>query len=171
LPAPGRPCDRLGERDELKRRERLGAHAGVAPDRAEPLQGTLPGDEARQRQRVGQGLAPVAERARDDSLDRRRRAGPGAPEGYERRLDVRPGSEDLAGNGMEAGPLGRELHQHRHAAVRLGRRLSEEPVSDLALNHYAPALDLLDTEALRHERRRDVVGQVRDQLARRRVET
>ena len=72
---------------------------------------------------------------------------------------------------MEAGPLGGQLDEHRDRAVRLRPRCGEEAVGDLALNHHAPELDARQAvEALDDERRRDVVGQVRDELVRRRLE-
>ena len=47
----------------------------------------------------------------------------------------------------------------------------EEAVGDLALHHHAPELDRREAvEALDDERRRDVVRQVRDELAGRRLE-
>ena len=71
---------------------------------------------------------------------------------------------------MEAGALGGELHEHRHRPVRLRRGPREESVGHFALHHHAPAVDLLDVQALGDERRRDVVGQVRDELVGRRLE-
>ena len=72
---------------------------------------------------------------------------------------------------MEAGPLGRELDEHRDRAVALRPRLGEEAVGDLALHHHAPELDRgQPVEALDDERRGDLVRQVRDELRRRRVE-
>ena len=72
---------------------------------------------------------------------------------------------------MEAGALGRELNEYRDRAVGLRLGDGEEPVGDLALHHHAPALDRRQAvEALDDDRRGDVVRQVRDELARRRVE-
>src|SRR5581483_116616 len=79
--------------------------------------------------------------------------------------------EDGARDRVEAGPLRCELEEHRDRPVRLGSRLREEALGDLALNHHAPPLERRQpVEALDHHRRRDVVGQVRDELARRRLE-
>ena len=48
---------------------------------------------------------------------------------------------------------------------------SEETVGDLPLHHHRPELEAGQAgEALDDDRRRDVVGQVRDQLGRRRIE-
>ena len=72
---------------------------------------------------------------------------------------------------MEACLLRRQLDQHRYRAVRLGRRPREEPVRDLALHHHAPEVDARKAvEALHHDWRRDLVGEVRDELGRGRVE-
>ena len=66
---------------------------------------------------------------------------------------------------MEARPLGGELDEHRHGAVRLRARLGEEPVGDLALHHHRPELDARQpVEALDDERRRDVVREIGDEL-------
>src|SRR5262245_48649348 len=68
---------------------------------------------------------------------------------------------------MEGRALGDELDQHRHGAVRLRRRLGEEAFGDLALHHHAPKLEFgKAVEALYHERRRDVVREVGDELRR-----
>ena len=48
--------------------------------------------------------------------------------------------------------------------------LREEAIRDLALHHHAPQVELLEREALGDDRRRDVVRQVRDELARWRIE-
>ena len=71
---------------------------------------------------------------------------------------------------MEAGALGGELDEHRDGAVGLRARLCEEAVRDLALHHHAPVLDLVEHEALGHDRRGDVVRQVGDELVRPRFE-
>ena len=66
----------------------------------------------------------------------------GAPEGDERRVDIRLGPEDGAGNGVETRTLGGELDEHRDGAVVLRSRLREEPLGDLALHHHAPEPDV-----------------------------
>ena len=110
----------------------------------------------------------MRERRLDDALD------PGEAlrelqtlERDERRIDVRRRPEDGACDRVEAGPVGGELDEHRDGAVRLRRRLGEEPVRDLALHHHAPELDRRQSgEALGDDRRRHVVGQVGDELGR-----
>src|SRR5262249_54233603 len=88
-------------------------------------------------------------------------------EGDDGRIDIRPGPEHVARHGMEPSASSNELNQHRHRAVRLRRRLREEPVRDLPLHHHAPKLDVWKpVAALADERRRVVVGQVGDQLGR-----
>ena len=73
---------------------------------------------------------------------------------------------------MEARALGRELDEHRHAAVRLGRRgrrrSGRRPPA--APSRVQSSTLGRPVEALGHDRRRDVVGQVRDELRRRRIE-
>ena len=64
-----------------------------------------------------------------------------AAERDERRVDVRRRPEDGTRDGMEAGPLGGELDQHRNGPVRLRRGLGEEAVGDLPLHHHAPELE------------------------------
>ena len=124
-----------------------------------------------ERERVGERLAAVRERRLDEPLHAGVDARPSAAERDERRLDVRPRPEHLARHGMEAGALGRELQQHRDRAVGLRPRHGEEAVGDLALHHHAPEARAREAvEALDHERRRDVVRQVRDELRRRRLE-
>ena len=60
------------------------------------------------------------------------------------------------------------LDQHRDGAVGLRARRGEETVGDLALHHHTPGRDPgQPVEALDHDRRGDVVGEVRDQLVRR----
>ena len=77
------------------------------------------------------------------------------------------GRKTVRETGMEAGALGGELDEHRDAAVRLRRRDREEAVGDLALHHHRPELERGQPgEALGDDRRRDVVGQVRDELGR-----
>ena len=114
----------------------------------------------------------MRERGLDDGLDpleALRQRNP--PEGDERRVDVRRRPEDRAGDRVEAGAAGGELHEHRDGAVRLRRRLGEEAVGDLPLHHHAPELDARQPgQALGDDRRRDVVRQVRDELRRRRLE-
>ena len=62
-------------------------------------------------------------------------------------------------------PPGGELHEHRDCAVRLRPRLGEEAVGHLALHHHAPALQRRCVlEGLDHERGRDVVREVGDEL-------
>ena len=91
--------------------------------------------------------------------------------GDERRVDVRRRSEHRPGDRVEAGPLRRELEQDGDGAVRLRPRHGEEAVGDLALHHHAPLLERRQAvERLDDDRRRDVVGQVRDELARGGVE-
>jgi hypothetical protein len=72
---------------------------------------------------------------------------------------------------MEAGPLGRELDEHGHRAVRLGRGEGEEAVGDLTLHHHRPEAERGQAvQALGDERRRDVVGEIGDELRRGRIE-
>src|SRR5207245_9182789 len=72
---------------------------------------------------------------------------------------------------MEAGALRRELDESRDGAVRLRPRGGEEAVGHLALHNHAPVLDRRQAvEALDDDRRGDVVGQVGDELRRRRIE-
>ena len=67
---------------------------------------------------------------------------------------------------MGAGSRGDELHEHGHGAVGLGGGTGEESIRDLALHHDAPELDLREpVEALDDDRRRDVVREIRDELA------
>ena len=68
---------------------------------------------------------------------------------------------------MEACSLGDELHEDGDRAVGLRRRFGEESVGDLSLHHHTPKVDLRQTvEALGDQRRRDVVGKVRNELCR-----
>ena len=93
------------------------------------------------------------------------------PEGDERRVDVRRRPEARPRDRVEARSLGGELQDDRDRAVVLRPRPGEEAVGDLALDHHAPALDgRARGEALDDERGGDVVGQVGDELRRRRVE-
>ena len=58
-----------------------------------------------------------------------------------------------------------------HGAVCLRARDGEEPVGDLTLHHHAPVLEERRAlEGLDHERRGDVVREVRDELSRLRIE-
>jgi hypothetical protein len=82
-------------------------------------------------------------------------------------VDIRRRPEDGAGDGVEAGPLRRKLDEDRDRPVRLRRRLGEEAICHLSLHHDRPVLDRRQAgEALRDDRRCDVVGQVRDELRR-----
>src|SRR2546425_4831824 len=68
---------------------------------------------------------------------------------------------------MEPGPPRCELYEDGHRAVVLRRGLREEPVRNFPLNHHAPELELREAvEALDDQRRRDVVREIRDELAR-----
>src|SRR6185503_4691559 len=79
--------------------------------------------------------------------------------------------EDRARDPMQAGTLGRELDQYRDRAVGLGGGLREEAVGHLALHHHAPELEAPQAvKALDDQRCGDVVGQVRDELRRCRLE-
>ncbi len=159
---------RLRQRDELVRRERLGARLRGPADRGERLRRLLARGEPGERQRVRERLAPVREGGGHDFFH--------APEvwrqllaaeGDERRVDVRRWPEDGARDGVEAGSLGRELHEHGNGAVSLRPGLGEEPVGDLPLHHHAPEPDRRQpVEALDDERGRDVVREVGHQLRR-----
>src|SRR5205823_14921994 len=117
------------------------ARRRVMAERAQRVLGPAALD-AREREGVGERLAAIGERGLDDVfhtpiltrlLD--------APECDERRVDVRPWSEDFARYRMEADAFGCELNEHRDRAVRLRSRPREEPVGDLPLHHHAPELD------------------------------
>jgi hypothetical protein len=72
---------------------------------------------------------------------------------------------------MEARALRGQPDEDRHGAVCLRAGLGEEAVGDLALHHHAPELERREpVEALGDERGGDVVREVRDELARRRLE-
>ncbi len=72
---------------------------------------------------------------------------------------------------MEAGSLGGELDEDGDGAVGLRPRGGEEAVGDLSLNHHRPLRDRREpVEALDDDRRRHVVGQVRNELGRRGLE-
>ena len=79
--------------------------------------------------------------------------------------------EDLARDGVAARALGRELHEHGHRAVRLGGGSAKKrsATSRCTITHQRSSASG-DATALGDERRGDVVRQVRDELARRRVE-
>ena len=160
----------LGERDELGRRERLGAHGRVAADRLERRRRLLARRDAGERERVRERLAAVRERRLDEPLDAggsrarcggRRRA-PSRRSAAAGRPRARPGGSRCARS-----RAGRAPRRRRTPSSRRG----EEAVGDLALHHHAPALDGgQPVEALDDDRRRDVVRQVRDELARRGLE-
>ena len=89
-----------------------------------------------------------------------------APEGDERRVDIRRRPEDRSRHRVEAGALGGELNEHRDGAVGLRARGGEEAVGDLPLHHHTPQADTWKpVEALDDDRSRHVVRQVRDELA------
>jgi len=68
---------------------------------------------------------------------------------------------------MKSGLPRCELDENRHGAVCLRPRRGEEAIGDLSLHHHAPALERRGMfEGLHHERRGDVVGQIRDELGR-----
>jgi hypothetical protein len=162
-----------GELHELRGRELLGTDVRRTADRRERLGRGGAIGEPGELERVRKRLSPVRERRLDDLLEPRPRLRqrPAPAEGDERRVDVRPRAEDLARDRVEAGAFGRQLHEHGDRAVGLRGRRGEEAVGDLALHHHAPELDGRQAgEALGHERSRDVVRQVGDELVRRRLE-
>src|SRR3954471_21875958 len=72
---------------------------------------------------------------------------------------------------MEPGPLGGKLDEDGDRAVRLRRGTREESVGDLARHDHGPQLERREpVEALHHERRRDVVWEVGNELRRRRFQ-
>ncbi len=74
--------------------------------------------------------------------------------------------------GCEPRPLRRQLHEHRHRPVGLastGSAKNRSATSRCTITHHRSS-GRQPVEALDHERRGDVVGQVRDQLRRRRIE-
>src|ERR687887_632977 len=164
--------EHIRESDELQRPELFGAHVRIAPDVGQGCFRLRAAGEARKLDRIGEPLPPVREGSRDDPLHAREILGVSlAAKGDERRVHVRARPEDRPRHGMEAGSLGGELDEHRDRAVGLRRRLGEEAVGDLTLDHHAPKLQAGEAvEALDDERSRDVVRQVRDELRWRRLE-
>src|SRR5215211_2269698 len=122
----------LHEGDELLRLERLRPDVFETTDRPERGRRLLACGNARERQRIGERLAAMTERAADDPpelLGVSRRWDP--HEGDERRVDVRRWPEDRPRHGMEACPAGVEPDKHRDGAVGLCARDGKEAVRDL----------------------------------------
>ncbi len=97
--------------------------SGGTADRLERGGSPLSVREPCERDRVRQRLAAVRESGLDDGLDAEEVIGQlGPPEGDERRVDVRRRPEDRAGDGVETGSVGGQLHQHGDGAVCLRGR-------------------------------------------------
>src|SRR5262245_2036200 len=123
------------------------------------------------RQGVGEGLSAMRERGLDDRPDKIEAGAWVALERDDRGVDTRSRTECRRRHPMGAELPRVELEKHRHGAVRLRPRRREEALGNLALHHHDPTLERRDSiEALDDDRRRDVVGQVRDELRRRRLE-
>ena len=155
----------------------------IAPARASPPARPRAGRSPPALRVPGRGPSPPAPASRgapsSDARSRRthqraqlrvgRRAG--AAQADEDGVDVRHRVEDVPRHGPQHAHLGRQLREHRRRAVGGAARLRGQPLPHLALHHRHLRLDarqLLD-HAQDH-RRRDAVGQVRDDLGRRRVE-
>src|SRR6266545_854953 len=154
------------ERDELGRAQGFGANAGGPTDALESGDRPVPIHEAGQLQRVGERLTAVGEGSFNHSLHARVvRRQPDAAEGDECGVDARARSKDVGWHRMKPRALRDELDEHRHGAVGLRRGPGEEAVRDFALDHHAPELDAGQAvEALDHDRRGDVVGQIGNEL-------
>src|SRR5262249_17860262 len=82
-----------------------------------------------------------------------------------RRVDARTRAKHRGRNPVKADSARSELHQDRDGSVRLRPRSREEAIRDFTLDHDAPALERgRPLERLHDERRRDVVGNVGDEL-------
>ena len=152
--------------DELRRRELLRTRVRRPPDRRERLLDVaLASRPPTGRARWRPSCAGARTRASTTGLTSAIGADLLALERDERRLDARPRAKDRRRNRVEAGLARRELDQDGHGAVRLRPRLGEEAIGDLPLDHDAPLHERLRVlQRLDDERRRDVVGEVRDEL-------
>ena len=92
----------LGERDELVRRELLGARVGRLADRRERRRGLVARREAGERERVRERLPPVGERGLDEPLELR----PKRPAARRARTRRAPSRRSAAGGTPSARPGG-----------------------------------------------------------------
>ena len=129
---------------ESRRRERLGAHGRVEPERGERRHRLLAG---RRRRRAGASwrasCAGGRMRPRRPVRMPAKSGGSGTCAGTRRARSRRSGGgrKTVRETGWKPVRVGGELDQHRDGAVRLRRRDGEEAVGDLALHHHAPQLD------------------------------
>ena len=152
---------------DARRARRAGSpsSASAARARARIVSGA-PGASASE---PASALRRCAKAAATSSRSARLGRRPGAPQPDQHGVDVRRGREHRARHGPQHLHVAGELREHRRQAVgaRAGRR--GEALADLLLDHPDPALravELLDRAQDRAGR--DAVGQVGDDLRRRR---